>query len=283
MGDSPVRTAYSTTASVAPPRPHQLGRLDRRDIPGNPIIGDQRVTEGRAKRRRAAVPRECKRLVNCLISRRLPRTEAIFSTRIPIPAVGGDPGGDAEWIEAPFAPETKTMSRSPLRDFLSALVVALIALQPADAVNAETVIYKSTDAKGHVSYGDAPLSSAVTVEEIRLPTAPPVDAAELQTRLEGVIATTDRLHSDRMEREKRRAAESEPAVPPAALPEFYPQYHISRGPWFAPSPFRERQWRYPHSPRPWGYDRYQPQQPPPNGLGPRPPHRSSILRSPPGR
>jgi len=175
------------------------------------------------------------------------------------------------------------MSRNPLWECLFALIVALAGIQHPEEVNAETVIYKSTDSKGHVSYGDAPLGSAVTVEEIRLPTAPSVDAAELQTRLEGVIATTDRLHSDRMERENRRAAETEPAVPPATPPEIYPQYRVSHGPWFVPSPFRERQWRYPHSPPTWGHDGYGTHHPPPKGFAPRPPHRSSLLRNPPER
>jgi hypothetical protein len=175
------------------------------------------------------------------------------------------------------------VNRNPLRGCLFALAAAFVGLQHAGTANAETIIYKSTDAKGHVSYGDAPLSSAVTVEEIRLPTAPPpADAADLQTRLEKVIATSNRLHSDRIERENRRAAETEPAVPPAASPEFYPQYRISRGPWLLPSPFRERQWRHPHSPRAWD-DGYPPRHPPPGGLGPRPPHRSSVLRNPPSR
>lgn len=181
------------------------------------------------------------------------------------------------------------MNRNPLQVCLFALAAVFAWIQYAGAANAETVIYKSTDAKGHVSYGDAPLSSAITVEEIRLPTAPPpTDAAEIQTRLEKVIATSNRLHSDRIERENRRAAETESTESAAstasatASPEFYPQYRINHGPLFLPSPFRERQWWYPRTAHAWD-DGYPPRHLPPGGLGSRPPHRSSVLRNPPGR
>ena len=170
---------------------------------------------------------------------------------------------------------------------LVAVLVLAMAQYPPTA-NAETVIYKSTDANGRVSYGDAPPSSAVAVEEIRLPDARPVDERDLRERkerVESLAATADRLRSDRMERENRRAAEAAPTVPPTDPPDvYYPQYRISRGPWLAPNPFGAHRWRQFGSPRGYGEDwRGIYQQPSRHGPPPHPRHRRSVMRNPPGR
>ncbi len=85
---------------------------------------------------------------------------------------------------------------------LTIVILAVAWMLSALAVAEETVIYKSTDPQGKVSYGDKPADNAAVVEEIRLPgpsTVPP-DAAQAQ--IDDLAATTDRLRADRLDRER---------------------------------------------------------------------------------
>ncbi len=123
---------------------------------------------------------------------------------------------------------------------LTIVILAVAWMLSALAVAEETVIYKSTDPQGKVSYGDKPADNAAVVEEIRLPgpsTVPP-DAAQAQ--IDDLAATTDRLRADRLDRERERAAAVPP--PPAEPPplEIHPQYRTYPGPWTWPTPFRGR-------------------------------------------
>lgn len=137
------------------------------------------------------------------------------------------------------------------------IVISLVAAWAlsALALAGETVIYKSTDAQGKVSYGDKPARNAAMVEEIRLPGSAAVSPAATQAGIEALAATTDRLRADRLDREKERAAAAPPPPVEPQLsphPEIYPQYRTYPGPLAWPAPFRER--RRHHQDVPYGWD-----------------------------
>jgi hypothetical protein len=92
-------------------------------------------------------------------------------------------------------------------------IALMLALQGSWSL-AETQVYKSTDADGRVTYGDAPTPGAVAVEDMGV-TAPDVVVSEeeLQKRIDRVAATTDRLRDDRLQREKARADARPPPAP----------------------------------------------------------------------
>ncbi len=126
------------------------------------------------------------------------------------------------------------------------LTSLLVCLSVTVALAAEGVIYKSTDAAGHVFYGDDPLTGAVKVEVIRIRSTADLDKDALATQkaaLEQLAATTRRLQDDRKDREKERleaaqrqreaAAQYYATAPPVALnaPYYdggsYPPYHAA--------------------------------------------------------
>lgn len=188
-----------------------------------------------------------------------------------------------------FSSRVLDMNRSQRKGLVLAVAAVLVTtlLHWSGKASGETVIYKSTDAEGKVTYGDSPPDDAVAVEEIRLPAPHPVGARELRERkerIESLVATADRLRSDRMQRESQRIAEVAPGPPPAPQPEFYPQYRASHGPWFVPSPFGAYPWRhFDLRRRPddhWHGPNHGPRQ---HGQNPDFRHRSSVLRNPAGR
>lgn len=85
---------------------------------------------------------------------------------------------------------------------------------------AETQIYKSTDAKGRVTYGDKPTPGAVVVEDMGVTAPDPaISEEEEQKRINNIVETTNRLRDDRLLREKAQAdARPTPALPPPAIP-----------------------------------------------------------------
>lgn len=121
-----------------------------------------------------------------------------------------------------------------------ALTGLLVCLPVTMAFAAEGIIYKSTDAAGHVFYGDDPLPGAVKVDIIRVRSTASLDkdaAATQNAALEQLAATTKRLQDDRKDREKERleaaqrqqeaAAQYYTTAPPVALnrPYYDVPYH----------------------------------------------------------
>lgn len=99
---------------------------------------------------------------------------------------------------------------------------------------AETQVYKSTDTRGQVTYGDKPASGAVTVEDLGVTASDAIlPEEELQKRTDRVVATTNRLRDDRLQREKARAeARPPPPAPPIVIvpaPAAAPLGYIPRG------------------------------------------------------
>lgn len=85
---------------------------------------------------------------------------------------------------------------------------------------AETQVYKSTDAKGQVTYGDKPTPGAVVVEDMGVTAPDPaISEEERQKRISNIVETTNRLRDDRLLREKAQAdARPLPAPPPPGIP-----------------------------------------------------------------
>ena len=62
---------------------------------------------------------------------------------------------------------------------------------------AETQIYKSTDAKGRVTYGDKPTPGAIVVEDMGVTAPDPtISEEEQQKRINNIVETTNRLRDD---------------------------------------------------------------------------------------
>jgi len=85
---------------------------------------------------------------------------------------------------------------------------------------AETQVYKSTDAKGRVTYGDKPTPGAVMVEDMGITAPDPaISEEERQKRIDNIAETTNRLRDDRLLREKAQAdARPLPAMPSPTIP-----------------------------------------------------------------
>lgn len=115
-----------------------------------------------------------------------------------------------------------TANRFSSRILATALLLAGMA--PATTGNAQTLVYKSVDDQGRVSFGDRPAADAALVEEIYLaPLVPRSAAAESDEHIERLAATTSRLREDRLAREERRAAAASARQQPQVFPE-YPAY-----------------------------------------------------------
>lgn len=86
----------------------------------------------------------------------------------------------------------------------------------------ETQVYKSTDARGQVTYGDKPAAGAVSVEDLGVTTPDPALSAEdQQKRLDRMVETTNRLRDDRVQREKAETEARQAAVPPTPPQPYY--------------------------------------------------------------
>jgi hypothetical protein len=103
----------------------------------------------------------------------------------------------------------------------------LLALQGAWTW-AETQVFKSTDAKGRVTYGDKPTLGAVVVEDMGITAPDPaISEEERQKRIDNLAETTNRLRDDRLLREKALAAARPPPAPPAPTiptPDYAPEF-----------------------------------------------------------
>ncbi len=82
--------------------------------------------------------------------------------------------------------------------------------KPVEASIENKLIYKSVDAQGRVSFGDQPGANAVELETLERPSYQQNTSTEaLQTRLDQMAATTQRLQEDRKLRSKLRHDEAE--------------------------------------------------------------------------
>lgn len=191
---------------------------------------------------------------------------------------------------------TKAVRSRLLAVALATLWAGQVLSGDADSGDADTLIYKSVDAQGKVSYGDAPLPQAVAVEEIRLAPATDIDSTALsKQRIEQLAATTERLRDDRLNREAQRTPPA-PQVPVA--PPEYSGYRSDHGiPWAASRPYLGRGLQYPYYGWPRHFDRLPgrphwtpgrgdpdwrpPHRGRPHAGEPRPHRRPSPLRPPP--
>ncbi|MGE3296982.1 MAG: DUF4124 domain-containing protein [Porticoccaceae bacterium] len=95
-------------------------------------------------------------------------------------------------------------------------LVLLLALQ-GSWTWAETQVYKSTDAKGRVTYGDKPSPGAVVVEDMGVTAPDPaISEEDQQKRIDKIAETTNRLRDDRLLREKALAETRPLPLPPAS-------------------------------------------------------------------
>ena len=83
---------------------------------------------------------------------------------------------------------------------------------PPAAADADAV-YKYRNEKGVTVFADAPPPHTSDFERIRLPAVAPTDLGQHESTLEQIIATSNRLRSDRLQREKARKP-----VRPVAFP-----------------------------------------------------------------
>ena len=121
------------------------------------------------------------------------------------------------------------MEHRSVRGMRVGIVAALTLLsalwgQPA---RGETQVYKSTDAKGRVTYGDKPSPGAITVENLGVTAPDPAISAEAQEKLIDRLAeTANRLRDDRLLREKALAETRPPpaaTAPPSPAPDYAPE------------------------------------------------------------
>lgn len=115
--------------------------------------------------------------------------------------------------------------------------LALVLALQGSRIWAETQVYKSTDAKGRVTYGDAPSPGAVAVEDLGVTTPDPVvSEEEQQKRIDRVTATADRLRDDRLQREKAQAEARPPVapIPPAVSEPGYASEPVGYAPFWYP-------------------------------------------------
>lgn len=81
----------------------------------------------------------------------------------------------------------------------------LILLFQGTAAQGQATVYKSVDENGVVSFSDTPPANAEDAQRMQIDTPPPSSTGEYQENLEAMRETTDRMASDRREREKHRA------------------------------------------------------------------------------
>lgn len=86
------------------------------------------------------------------------------------------------------------------------LLTIFMALVTCSVIS-ETVVYKSTDARGRVTYGDDPIDEAVDLKVLEFKPAANNNDDEASKRLKQMIATTKRLQEDRKDRESSRRQE----------------------------------------------------------------------------
>lgn len=130
------------------------------------------------------------------------------------------------------------MIANRLHSRILATALLLAGMAPAIPGNTQTLIYKSVDEQGRVSFGDRPIANAVTVEEISLaPLAARSVEPASEEYIERLVATTQRLREDRLAREEQRAEAARQqarifpdysAYPPTYPPEFR-SWGVSRG------------------------------------------------------
>lgn len=116
------------------------------------------------------------------------------------------------------------MIANRLQSRILATALLLVGMAPTVPGNTQTLVYKSVDEQGRVSFGDRPIADATLVEEIYLaPLAPRGAEAGSEEHLERLVATTRRLREDRLAREEQRAKAESARRQPSTFPE-YPAY-----------------------------------------------------------
>ena len=94
------------------------------------------------------------------------------------------------------------------------LIWALSLTTATMTIHAETVVFKSTDPEGNISYGDEPSIDAIEFEVLKFETdkKSSIDAQTAsKERIENMAATTKRLQDDRAARERARHAAQQTA------------------------------------------------------------------------
>jgi hypothetical protein len=84
-------------------------------------------------------------------------------------------------------------------------LAALLLLLPFSFAAYSTTVYKTVDEHGVVSFSDLPPKGEVAAEILQITTSQPQSPEEHLARLEAMREATERLASDRREREKHRA------------------------------------------------------------------------------
>jgi hypothetical protein len=106
-------------------------------------------------------------------------------------------------------------------------------------------VFRSVDARGHVTFSDEPVAQAVSVEHIVLPEHRQQRSALDEQRLLAMRETTARMAADRREREQARASARERALASAPQVVYYemPRYpvvgrRLGHRPWRPPGSHR---------------------------------------------
>ena len=125
----------------------------------------------------------------------------------------------------------------------------------------ETVVFKSIDSDGRVTYGDEPVEEAVEQEVFTFKPGT-INSDDAEKRLEQMIATTKRLQEDSKERRLARQQARQnhanavgyyPEYPTASSGYYYPYYNTRRR-YPRYRPWRPRPVHYPHRPVPYSLD-----------------------------
>lgn len=142
-----------------------------------------------------------------------------------------------------------------------AMKKVLLALLIAAAATAQgQTIYKSIDANGNIVYSDTPMEDTLLLETLSLDPEIRDDSPQEQSqaRIDQMAVTTERLKSDREDRERLRREEEEQlrarqraATPPQIYrEEYYHDYYPYRNyyPYTGRYPYRHQRPRRPHYP-----------------------------------
>ena len=129
-------------------------------------------------------------------------------------------------------------------------------------VEQRPLIYKSVDGEGHVSFGDQPASNAVQLETLQRPSYQEnTDPEALQTRINQMAATTQRLQEDRKRRTQLRRPDVVAQNSPVQAPVIVVENRVYRPPRYPYllkprlyKPYRYKPYRYKPSPyKPYHY------------------------------
>ena len=142
--------------------------------------------------------------------------------------------------------------------YLSVFIFILLMICQA---HGETVVFKSIDSDGRVTYGDEPVEAAVEQEVLTFK-LDKINSDDAEKRLEQMIATTKRLQEDSKERRLARQQARQnhantvayyPNYPTASSGYYYPYYNTRRR-YPRHKPWRPRPVHHPYRPVPYNLD-----------------------------